>query len=64
MKNHVVEIMAAVLLCLAVLVLVQQQITTDDVWFNWHQIKNHESLAISLAVAAAALLVGKCLGKS
>jgi len=57
------EILAAVLLCLAVFGLVQQQLTSNDVGFNWRQFWHHEPLIACCFVAAIALVVGKYLGR-
>ena len=63
MKKFVLEILAFLLLCMAVLGLVHQQLYTCDAWFDWGEMLNHESLVACFVVAAIALVVGKYLGK-
>ena len=63
MKNRVPEILAAIALCLAVFLLVHQQLISDDVWFNWQQFLHHESFIACGFVAAISLILGKYLGR-
>ena len=64
MKNFVPEILAVAALCLGVLVLVYQQLTSDcPVWFHFEELKSHEVAASLCFVAAISLVVGKYLGK-
>jgi hypothetical protein len=63
MKKFVSEILAFLLLCVAVLGLVHQHLFTCDNWFDWSEMLNHESLIACCVVAAIALVVGKYLGK-
>ena len=63
MNKFLLEILAFLLLCLAVLGLVHQQLTTYDSLFDCREIMNHESIVVCLVVSAIALLVGKYLGK-
>ena len=61
MKNHAPEIVAGILLCLAVALLVHQQLISNDVWFNWQQFWHHEPVIACCVIAAIALLAGKYL---
>ncbi len=63
MNKFVLEILAFILLCLAVLGLVHQQLTNCDPLFDWREIVNHESIVVCLVASAVALIVGKYLGK-
>ena len=60
-KNYLPEIIAALLLALAVFGLVHQQMTSNDVWFHLRQLRNHETIVSCLIAAAIALLTGKYL---
>ena len=56
--------MAKVLLCwgLGLFLLLHQQMTSNDVWFNWEQLfnqLNHETLILFCLAVGIALLVGK-----
>ena len=63
MNKFILEVLAFILICLAVLGLIHQQLTTCDPLFDLHEIVNHESIVICLVASAVALLVGKYLGK-
>ena len=63
MKNRLPEILAVILLILAVLGLIHQQLTSSDVWFHFRQLKNHETIVACCVVGAIALVVGKYLGR-
>ena len=63
MNKFVLEILAFILLCLAVFGLLHQQLTTSDSLFDLSDMMNHESLVACLVVSAIALVVGKYLGK-
>jgi hypothetical protein len=58
------EIIAAILICLAIFLAVHQQIISDDRWFNLGQMWHHETLIAAFVFGAACLIVGKYLGKS
>ncbi len=63
MKSDLVEILATLSFCGAIFLLIHQQLTTNDAWFNLREFWHHESfIAISL-VASVALLAGKYLGR-
>jgi hypothetical protein len=57
------EILAVIMVVLAILGLVHQQLTTSDVWFHLGQLRNHETIIACCIVGAVALVVGKYLGK-
>jgi hypothetical protein len=61
--NRTPEILSVALVWLAVIVIVHQQLFTNDVWFNFGQIWHHEPIIACLLVAAVALVLGKHLGK-
>jgi hypothetical protein len=62
--KYIIEILAVVFLCLAVLLMIHQQLTnTCDVWFHVEEIASHEVAASFCIVAAVALVIGKYLGK-
>jgi hypothetical protein len=63
MKKHIIEILAVILLVLAVFGLIHQQLTTNDVWFQFQQLGNHETIVACCLVAAIALVAGKHLGR-
>lgn len=63
MKNFIPEILAVVLVVLAIVGLIHQQLTTSDVWFHFGQLRNHETIVACCIVGAVALVVGKYLGK-
>jgi len=63
MKSRIPEILAVIFVCLAVALLIHQQLTSDDVWFNWQQFQHHESFIACGFVAAVSLLLGKYLGR-
>jgi hypothetical protein len=64
MKNFVPEILAVLAICLGVLVLVYQQLTTDcPIWFHFEDLKSYEVAASFCFIAAIALVVGKYLDK-
>ena len=52
-----------VLVVLAIVGLIHQQLTTSDVWFHFGQLRNHETIVACCIVGAVALVVGKYLGK-
>ena len=62
-NKFVLEVLTFVLLSMAALGLIHQQLTTSDPWFDFHEIVNHESVVICLIASAISLLVGKYLGK-
>ena len=62
MKNRIPEILAAILFCLAVLLLFHQRLFANHVWFSWQEFWHHESVIACCVVAAIALVVGKYLG--
>jgi len=62
-KNSAPEILAVLLLLVAVFLLIHQQLTSGGVWFNWQQFLHHESFIACSFVAAIALLAGKYLGR-
>ena len=62
-KKRLPEILAVILLILAVLGLIHQQLTSNDVWFHFHQLKNHETIVACCIVGAIALVAGKYLGR-
>jgi len=57
------EILAVILMILAVPGLIHQQYATNDVWFHFHRLKNHETIVSCCVVAAIALVADKYLGK-
>jgi len=62
MRSRTPEILAGVLMVIAVVVVLHQHFKYHDIWFDLWQIKNHETLILSCVIAAIALLVGKYLG--
>lgn len=62
-KNHVPEILAAMSLFVAVLLMFHQQITSNDVWFAWEDFWHHEPVIACGFTAAIALVAGKYLGR-
>jgi len=62
-RNFIPEILAVILVVLAVLGLIHQQLTTNDVWFHLGQLKNHETIVSCCIVGAIALVAGKYLGR-
>gem|GEM_PF-2553318 len=60
--RSVPDIFAAISFCLAMFLLVHQQLTTN-VWFSWQQFWHHEPLIACGFVAAIALLIGKYVGR-
>jgi len=63
MKKYLVETLAVILLIMAVFGLIHQQLNTNDVWFNFREVANHEAIVACFVVAAVALVVGKYLGR-
>jgi uncharacterized membrane protein len=62
-KQRIPEILAVILLVLAFLGLVHQQLVSNDVWFHYQQLKNHETIVSCFVIAAVALVAGKYLGR-
>jgi hypothetical protein len=63
-KKYLVEILAVLALCLAVVVLVHQHLVSScPIWFHTEEIFNHEAAASFCVIAAVALVIGKYLGK-
>jgi hypothetical protein len=64
MKKFIPEILAGLAVIGAVLVLVQQQLTSAcPVWFHIEELKSHEVAASFCVIAAVFLVIGKYLGK-
>ena len=63
MKNCVPEILVVVLVILAGLSLIHQQLATSDVWFHFGQLKSRETIVACFIVGAIALVAGKYLGR-
>ena len=63
MKNRIPEILAGLSICIIIFLLVHQQVTTNDPWFDWPEFWSHESLIACFAAGAAGLLLGKYLGR-
>ncbi len=64
MKSYLPEILAMVSIIIAVLGLIHQQLVSNDVWFHFHQLKNHETIISCLLALAIGLVAGKYLGKT
>ena len=64
MKKYLPEILAVVLICLAVLVLVYQRVATScTIWFHVSDIMSYEVAASFCVVAAIAVVISKYLGR-
>ena len=63
MIKRLPEILAVVLVCLALFLAIRQQIISDDRWFNLRQMWHHETLIAAFVFGAVCLIVGKYLGK-
>jgi hypothetical protein len=57
------EIFAVILICLAIILIIHQQLVSDDRLFNIRQMWHHETLIASFFFGAICLLIGKYLGK-
>ena len=62
-KKYVTEGTAVIGFCLAIIGLIHQQIVSNDVWFHFRQMRNHETIVACCIIGALALLAGKYLGK-
>jgi len=57
------EIFAVILICFAIILIIHQQMVSDDRWFSIRQMWHHETLIASFVFGAICLIVGKYLGK-
>lgn len=64
MKKFIPEILAGLAVIVAVLVLVQRQLTsTCPIWFHIEEITSYEVAASFCVIAAVFIIIGKYLGK-
>jgi hypothetical protein len=63
MKNRAPEVLAVMLLWLALILLVHQRLFRNGVWFDFGEFWSHEALIACCIVAAIALVIGKYLGR-
>jgi hypothetical protein len=61
MKNRLPEILAVLSIGMAILFLFHQRFVIKDTWFNWRELRNHESIIVGFSAAAIGLLLGKYL---
>jgi hypothetical protein len=62
--NRIPEILAGILILLAVFLVIHQQLFSVDSWFNFQQLWHHETLIASFIFMAIGLILGKYLGRS
>ena len=63
MIKRLPEAFALIFILIAVSLAIHQQVTSNDRWFNFHQIWHHETLIAVFVFGAVCLIVGKYLGK-
>ena len=60
MKKHVIDILAGLLVCLAVVAIVYQKVSgTYPTWFHFDEIWSYDVMALCGVVAVIALIIGK-----
>jgi uncharacterized membrane protein YvlD (DUF360 family) len=58
------EVFAFILVCAAILLVIHQQIISNDRLFNLHQMWHHETLIAAFLFGAVCLIIGKYLGRT
>jgi hypothetical protein len=58
------EVFAFILICVAIFLIIHQQILSNDRLFNLHQMWHHETLIATFLFGTVCLIIGKYLGRS